>query len=141
MTPDNYETPLKCKIILNIFSDLIDTNFLNPKIFNCYNCESNEYYDGKEFEKICKVCKARISVTRNTMFHNVRFGIVKAFVIADEYHKSNYSLTSAYLSKKHSISQKTIINYLKKINKNQKYISEVFNTTNKALLHYEKLTR
>jgi hypothetical protein len=119
MISKKYDTPEKCKRILMLVSN---------NDFVCYNCKSIEYYKGIDYEKICKECKAKTSITRSTMFHNVRFGIVKAFGIADAYYKSGYTLSSYHVAKNYGITQKTSWIYLKKIVENKNYVEMIFST-------------
>ena len=126
MKKNKYNTSEKCKkLLLNI-----------DAVFICYKCGQNEYYEGKEFEKICKSCKSKTSVTRNTLFHNLRFGIVEAFAIAQEFRNSEYTLSSGFVTKKYNITQKTSWNYLKKLKENKNFIEGVFN-----FITIEELTR
>ena len=108
--------------------------------FCCYKCNSEKFYDGKDFVKICKKCKTKTFVTRNTIFHNIRFGLVKAFEIAKEYYKSDYTLSSISVAKKYGITQKTAWKFLHKVNMNTHFIEELFNPVlNKNKKDYEKL--
>lgn len=119
MNSKKYDTPEKCKRILMLVSN---------NDFVCYKCRSIEYYKGINYEKICKECKAKTSITRSTIFHNIRFGIVKAFGIADAYYKSEYTLSSYYVAKNYGITQKTAWIYLKKIMGNKNYVKMIFST-------------
>jgi hypothetical protein len=120
MNITKFNTPEKCKKILNLIS---------IKDFFCFKCGCTVYYNGIEYERICKKCKSKISITRNTIFHNLRFGIEKAFEIAQEYHNSEYTLTSRFVAKKYNITQKTSWNYLKKIKENKVFTEDLFSIT------------
>lgn len=119
---------------LNKENDIIYIlSLLNESTFKCYKCSSSEFHTGKNYVKICKTCKAKTSITKYTLFHNVRFGLIKAFKIAIEYHNSNYSITSVEISKKYKITQKTAWNFLKKVENNKDYIIKLnkYNSTSK----------
>jgi hypothetical protein len=108
--------------------------------FKCYKCNGIYFYKGFEFAKICKSCKSKTYITQNTIFHNVRFGIVKAFEITIDYHNSNYTLKSNEVSKNYDITQKTAWYFLDKIRKNKEYIEVLFaNKTKLQITNEEKL--
>lgn len=117
MISNKYDSPEKCKRIIMLVSN---------DDFICYNCRSIAFYKGVDYEKICKKCKAKTSITRSTIFHNVRFGIVKAFAIADAYYKSEYTLSSYRVARNYGVTQKTAWIYLKKIMENKNYIEMIF---------------
>lgn len=116
MKDKKFNTSVKCKKLLISFSN----DFVCPK------CGCIKYYKGFEFEKICRKCKSKISITKNTIFHNLRFGIVKAFEIANEYYNSDYSLSSVGVAKKYCITQKTAWSYLNKIKENKEFVEKIF---------------
>ena len=94
----------------------------------CKNCESdNLKKNDKIYTLRCKKCDTRISITNGTIFHNVRFGLLKAFRIVFKYHKNNFSLSSVEVSKEFDITQKTAWKFLNKINKNKEEVSEFIN--------------
>jgi hypothetical protein len=123
MNAAKFNTPEKCKKILMLIS---------YKDFICYKCGCKESYEGIEYQRICKQCKSKISITRNTIFHNLRFGIEKAFGIAQEYYSSEYTLSSGFVAKKYNITQKTSWNFLKKIKENKDFIEELFSKMKKT---------
>jgi hypothetical protein len=118
MNKKDINTVLKCKKVLSI---------INKKEFICFNCNSIEFYKGIAFEKICKSCKSKSFVTQNTIFHNIRFGIVKAFEITIDYYNSNYNLKSVEVSNKYKITQKTAWIFLKKIRNNKDFVEILYN--------------
>ena len=51
--------------------------------FECRNCGHTNYCDGKKpSSRRCTRCKKEESATANTIFHNIKFPINKAFYIA-----------------------------------------------------------
>ena len=98
MKKKDCNTIKRCKNLLSL---------INNNDFKCLSCNSIEFYKGKDFVKICKKCKRKTFVTQNTVFHNVRFGLVKAFKILIDCYDSNYNLKSIEVSKNYNITQKT----------------------------------
>ena len=48
--------------------------------FHCPICNHDQYFKGyKPFTRVCKKCKRIDSVTTDTLFHKVKFGLHKAF--------------------------------------------------------------
>jgi len=94
----------------------------NP--FKCYNCGSTRppYLNRKNYTKMCSECKSKTSVTRDTIFHNLRFGLLKGFRIMDEMEKSNYELSSIDISRKYEITQTTAWKFQKKIKENKDFV-------------------
>src|SRR5665647_2859410 len=64
----------------NCFSHLADLKW--SKSYKCSKCQCELYTKGYTFlARRCKNCKYEESVTSNTLFHGVKFPIVKAFLI------------------------------------------------------------
>jgi hypothetical protein len=80
----------------------------------CPNCD-NENALLKEsrnhsstFEKFCPICKSKFKPTKNTPFHDVRFGLVKAYMIYRYYKKTpKREHNILRLSKKFNITYKS----------------------------------
>lgn len=87
----------------------------NQNIFQCKKCNSNSCGKGKEqFDRRCSKCGYNESVTANTIFHKLKFPIVKAFYIM--YLVSNkQDITSDELSEMLSLRKSTCSNFKKKI--------------------------
>jgi len=127
MNEKDFNTIKKCQSRLS---------FINNNNFNCLSCNSIEFYEGKDFVKICKKCKRKTFITQNTVFHNVRFGLVKSFKIVIDFCNSDYNLKSIEVSKKYNISQKTAYLFLDKIRNNKEFVKSLykFKKPNKAKL-------
>ena len=94
--------------------------------FECYSCGNKQYYlNRKDYSKMCTMCKSKTMVTRDTIFHNLRFKLLKGFKILDEMEKSNYELTSIGISKKYGITQTTAWKFQKKIKNNKDFVGLV----------------
>ncbi|GAL83230.1 sensor histidine kinase [Sporocytophaga myxococcoides] len=87
----------------------------NQNKFQCKKCNSNSCGKGKEqFDRRCSKCGYNESVTANTIFHKLKFPIVKAFYMM--YLVSNkQDLTSDELSEMLSLRKSTCSNFKKKI--------------------------
>lgn len=114
--------------------------------FECEKCKSKEggFFLNDNYEKICSSCKKIHSTTKNTIFENVRFGIVKAMNIVYDLHTSNEYLSSITISKKYGITQKTAWLFIQKVNANKKYIFDLMNAevqTKTSILASYKLER
>lgn len=113
----------------------------NSEKFICHKCNGINFYKSIDFTKICKSCKSKTYITHNTIFHNVRFGIVKAFEITIDYYNSSYNLKSIEVSKKYNITQKTAWHFLNKIRNNKEFIELLFaHKTKSGLKTEEKIT-
>ena len=74
---------------------------------------------------MCSECKSKTSVTRDTIFHNLRFGLLKGFKIMDEMEKSNYELSSIDIAREYGITQTTAWKFLKKIKDNKDFVGRI----------------
>ena len=114
MKKSKITTELKCFKILKAISS--DT-------FKCENCSNKEFYTNREnFCKVCKKCKKKHSITKGTMFENVRFGLVKAFNIVYDIETSEENISSIKISKDYDITQKTAWKFIQKINLNKQFV-------------------
>ena len=112
----------------------------NSEKFICHKCNGVDFYNGFEFAKICKSCKSKTYITQNTIFHNVRFGLIKAFEITIDCYNSNYNLKCIEVSKNYNITQKTAWVFLNKIRNNKEFIDVLFaHKTKSQLTNEEKL--
>jgi hypothetical protein len=73
----------------------------------------------KTYIKICKSCKKKISPKKNTLFENVRFGLVTAFHIYIETKLNTEKISSVKIAERYNITQKTAWEFLNKINTHQ----------------------
>lgn len=86
-------------------SHLADLKWSNS--YRCSKCQCKEYTKGYTFlARRCKNCKYEESVTANTLFHGVKFSIVKAFLIC--YRMSTKKGMSTHeIAKEVGVTQKT----------------------------------
>jgi hypothetical protein len=89
---------------------------LNYEVKTCVKCDNEEFYTTiKKFEKTCKKCKSRYKTTYNTLFHNVRFGLLKAFHIYIEVVYEKPQPKASELARRHNLTYKTAYNFKQKV--------------------------
>lgn len=109
----------RLKSIFNTEEKCLRFLLVNNEIETCNSCNGTEFYYGDDFEKtfkkVCKTCKKKISPTKDTIFQNVKFGLVTAFCIYIEYKLCNKELSSVEVANTYHITQKTAWEFLNKI--------------------------
>ena len=89
---------------------------LNNEVKVCVKCGIEEFYTTiKNFEKVCKKCKTRYKTTYNTLFHNVRFGLLKAFHIYIDVVYEKPQPKASELARRHNLTYKTAYNFKQKV--------------------------
>lgn len=84
--------------------------------YQCKKCGHTKFtIRKKNLARDCNRCHHIESPTANTMFHRVRFGIRKAFMIAFEMTASTKGLSASQVAKRYSISRTTAWTYMHKI--------------------------
>lgn len=99
--------------------------------YQCAKCENTSYSIGQRMSRRCSKCGYHESPTTNTLFHNIRFPLDKAFYIFYEaMNKDQYSL--AELSEQLSLRKSTVWSFKKKINSKSQLendkLYQIFNT-------------
>lgn len=93
--------------------------FINNQIESCDSCGKTEFYRGADFTesfvKVCKSCKKKINPKKNTLFENVRFGLVTAFHIYIEAKLNMKDISSVNIAERYNVTQKTAWKFLNKI--------------------------
>ena len=86
--------------------------------FTCRKCGHTKYtIRKKNLARDCNRCHHVDSPTANTLFHRVRFGIRKAFMIAFEMTATTKGLSASQGSKRYSISRTTAWTFMHKVRK------------------------
>jgi transposase-like protein len=86
--------------------------------FICKKCKNNKFCDGnREFDRQCSKCSYVESVTAGTLFHKVKFDIVKAFYIVYFISTNKKGITTTELSRKLELRQKTCWLFKRKVMK------------------------
>lgn len=76
--------------------------------YRCLNCGNDKFCKGNhEFSRQCTKCNAIESATSGTLFHRLKFSILKAFYIVYYVSTSKKGITSTELSRKLQLRQKT----------------------------------
>ena len=84
--------------------------------FVCKKCGHTHYCKGnKEFDRQCTKCRHTESVTAGTLFHKVKFSILKAFWIIYYMSTSKKGISSTELSRKLQLRQKTAWLFQRKV--------------------------
>jgi transposase-like protein len=84
--------------------------------FKCCKCNHDKFtIRKKNLARDCNRCHHLESPTANTMFHRVRFGIRKAFVIVFEMSATTKSLSSSQMAKRLKISRTTAWTFMQKV--------------------------
>lgn len=85
--------------------------------FSCPRCGNTKYCaGGREFSRLCTTCHHTTSATSGTLFHNVKFPLLKAFYIVFYLTRPGDILkTSTALSLKMGLRQKTCWHFMKKV--------------------------
>jgi hypothetical protein len=113
----------KLKSVFHNEENCLKFLLVNNQIDKCDSCGNEEFYQGLDFMKtyikICKNCKKKISPKKNTLFENVRFGLVAAFHIYIETKLNIEKIRSVEIADRYNITQKTAWEFLNKINTHQ----------------------
>jgi hypothetical protein len=84
--------------------------------FSCPRCHHKNYCKGsKPFTRQCTKCKYIISPTNNTLFHNIKFPLQKAFCILYYVTTGKGDWASTQLSKQLDLRQKTCWQFKQKV--------------------------
>ena len=83
--------------------------------FKCPKCSHTKSQERKDYSRTCNKCSHTQSVTANTLFHKVKFGIRKAFFICFEMSTSTKSLSANYMSVRYGITETTARLFMHKI--------------------------
>jgi hypothetical protein len=122
------KTERQCRVIL--YQINLEEDFI------CQGCNNNVFYIAKNFDKVCKKCKKRRSVTKDTIFENLRFGLLTAFKIILNY-QTEYKNPTIYFSNKYGISYKTAYSFTLKLHFKKEYMENLLKSnylTEKQLL-------
>jgi transposase-like protein len=88
--------------------------------FKCSRCGHSKYVERAGHRRMCQKCKTTESSTSNTLLHDVRFGLRKAFMIMFEMATISKGISSLQISKRYSISYNTALSFTRRIRKAMK---------------------
>jgi len=87
----------------------------------CVKCANKKYCKGLgELDRQCTKCRYTESVTAGTLFHKVKFDLVKAFYVVYFVSTNKKGITSTELSRKLNLRQKTCWAFKRKVMKAMK---------------------
>lgn len=114
----------------------------NPFCSKC-NDEEAELKESRNytstFEKFCTICKKKYKPTFNTPFHDVRFGLVKAYLIYRYYKKTpKRKHNILHLSKKLNITYKSAHRFYSSIKNHKIKNKKIVRSNEDKLLHFLK---
>lgn len=102
------------------------------KGFKCSRCGHDQFYKGRTYYyRRCRSCRYDESVTANTLFHNCKLGILKAFEIAFRISVRKKGMSSCELSKEVGCNQKSAWLFKSKLQEAMKS-SELYPLTGKV---------
>ena len=83
--------------------------------YECLRCGNKIYQTRSIFSSVCNKCSYIESVTANTLFHKVKFGIRKAFFICFEMSTTTKSLSANYMAQRCGVTEKTARFFMHKV--------------------------
>jgi len=96
------------------FKYLIELKWGNG--FVCPNCGHTNYCNGKrKYDRQCTSCHRIVSPTSGTLFHKLKFSILKAFYIVYYVSTNKKGISSTELSRKLGLRQKTCWSFKQKV--------------------------
>jgi transposase-like protein len=87
------------------------------KGFKCKKCGHSKFSERSKHERCCTLCKHIESPTSGTLFHKVKFGVRKAFLITFEMTASTKGLSASQVGKRYEITRKTAWLFMHKVRK------------------------
>jgi len=104
---DFFDSDQTCLIYLEKYKHLEE--------YQCKKCGHTAFWAGKKLARVCKSCRYSESITANTLFHKLKFGLRKAFYILFEMSTTTKSLSSIMMAQKYEITQKTAWLFMSKV--------------------------
>ena len=83
--------------------------------FRCVKCGHTKSQIRRDHSRTCNICSHTESVTSNTLFHRVRFGLRKAFFICFEMATTTKSLSASQTAVRYGITEKTARLFMHKV--------------------------
>lgn len=114
---ESFKTDEDCKLYLSKIKWEDD--------YVCRKCKHTGSQIRKDFSRTCNKCSYTESVTANTLFHKVKFGLKKAFFICFEMSTSTKSLSATQTGVRYGVTEKTARLFMHKVreamNSSEKY--------------------
>jgi transposase-like protein len=83
--------------------------------FTCRKCGHQGSQIRNDYARTCNKCSDTESAGADTLFHKVKFGLVKAFYICFEMSTSTKGLSAMYVAKRYAINRKTAMSFMHKV--------------------------
>lgn len=83
--------------------------------FKCVKCGHSRSQVRRNHSRTCNICSHTESVTANTLFHKVKFGLRKAFFICFEMATTTKSLSATQVAARFGITEKTARLFMHKV--------------------------
>lgn len=83
--------------------------------FKCVKCGHSKSQVRRNHSRTCNICSHTESVTANTLFHKVKFGLRKAFFICFEMATTTKSLSATQVAARFGITEKTARLFMHKV--------------------------
>ena len=102
--------------------------------FTCRKCGNTNYCAGKSpYSRRCTKCKSEESATSGTIFHNCKFPIHKAFIIAYNVCKGKEDVSTYEFARRLALRQMTCWNFKTKIQSALKSMDSLTDTEKVAI--------
>lgn len=83
--------------------------------YTCRKCGHQGSQIRKDFARTCNKCSDTESAGADTLFHKVKFGLLKAFHICFEMSTTTKGLSAMYVSRRYAINRKTAMSFMHKV--------------------------
>ncbi|MEB2783709.1 IS1595 family transposase [Algoriphagus persicinus] len=83
--------------------------------YTCRKCGHKGSQIRKDFARTCNKCSDTESAGADTLFHKVKFGMLKAFHICFEMSTTTKGLSAMYVSRRYAINRKTAMSFMHKV--------------------------
>ena len=83
--------------------------------YSCLKCKHDKATIRKDFSRCCTRCKHVESPSSSTLFHKVKFGLQKAFMIAFEMSATTKDLSSTQMGKRYGIKRQSAWLFMQKV--------------------------
>ena len=116
------------------------TSLKTFEVKKCHKCKSVGFYDTiYNYEKTCIDCKTKYRTTFNTLFHNVRFGLVKAFHIYIDIVYEQPQPKASLIAKRYNLTYKTAHTFKSKVIANYEFLDLTVYLNRNEISNQEKL--
>ena len=83
--------------------------------YRCKKCNHTKFSLKDQYSRVCTKCHHIESPTANTLFHKLKFGLKKAFMITFEMSATTKGISASQVSKRYGITRKTAWFFMQKV--------------------------